>query len=158
MELPSDLPPVLTAVVLDVAADRATVGLRPARKAGGGFAKEIVKGAILLEDMKWARPNVNRIHLGPEVTKPADVLKVGDVVHVAPHEEAGRYTLQQVPAVNGAIIAMDPHTGRVLAMIGGFAFSGSEFNRATQAQRLKTTSASSTAPRPCASASRIRAT
>ena len=135
MELPSDLAPWTLAVVLDVAADRATVGLRPARKAGGGFAKEIVKGAILLEDMKWARPNVNRIHLGPEVTKPADVLKVGDVVHVAPHEEAGRYTLQQVPAVNGAIIAMDPHTGRVLAMQGGFSFGLSEFNRAVQALR-----------------------
>src|SRR5690606_9020900 len=56
--------------------------------------------------------------------------------YVAPHaEEKNRHTLQQVPAINGAIVAMDPHTGRVLAMQGGFSFGLSEFNRAVQALR-----------------------
>ncbi len=136
IDIPADLAPWTLAVILDLASDRATIGLRPARLPGGGIATEIVKSTILFEDMKWARPNVNRIHLGPELTKPADVLKVGDVVYVAPHaEEKGRHTLEQVPAVNGAIIAMDPHTGRVLAMQGGFSFGVSEFNRAVQALR-----------------------
>ena len=40
-----------------------------------------------------------------------------------------------MPEVNGAIVALDPHTGRVLAMVGGFSFGASEFNRATQASR-----------------------
>ena len=136
MDVPSDLAPWTLATVLEVASDRVTIGLRPARLPGGGFAKEIVKSTIHFEDMKWARANINMIHLGPEVTKPADVLKVGDVVHVAPHaEEKDRHTLQQVPGVNGAIVAMDPHTGRVLAMQGGFSFGLSEFNRAVQALR-----------------------
>jgi penicillin-binding protein 1A len=136
MNVPSDLAPWTLAVVLDVAGDRVTIGLRPERLPNGGFSPEIVKSTIDFADMKWARANINRIHLGPEVTKPSDVVKVGDVVHVAPHpEEKGRHTLEQVPAVNGAIIAMDPHTGRVLAMQGGFSFGLSEFNRAVQALR-----------------------
>jgi len=135
MPLAADLAPWTLAVVLDVASDKVTIGLRPARLPGGGFATEIVKSTIRFEDMKWARPNINRIHLGPEVTKPADVLSVGEVVYVAPHEDETRHTLEQAPAVNGAIVAMDPHTGRVLAMQGGFSFGLSEFNRAVQALR-----------------------
>ncbi|MDT9136435.1 penicillin-binding transpeptidase domain-containing protein, partial [Escherichia coli] len=45
------------------------------------------------------------------------------------------YTLEQVPEIEGALVAMDPRTGRVLAMVGGFSFAESEFNRATQALR-----------------------
>ena len=48
---------------------------------------------------------------------------------------AGPVWLEQMPEVNGAIVALDPHTGRVLAMVGGFSFGASEFNRATQASR-----------------------
>ena len=47
----------------------------------------------------------------------------------------GEYRLRQIPEVSGACIAMDPYTGRVLAMVGGFSFDESEFNRATQAKR-----------------------
>ena len=67
-------------------------------------------------------------------------MKVGDVVLVeavlgddgAP---TGHYALRQRPAVEGAVVALDPHTGRVLAMTGGFSFRQSQFNRATQALR-----------------------
>ena len=61
-------------------------------------------------------------------------LKVGDLVFVEP-DGAGHFHLRQVPQVNGAIVAMEPYTGRVLAMVGGYSFSLSNFNRATQAYR-----------------------
>jgi hypothetical protein len=63
-----------------------------------------------------------------------DILSVGDVVYVENTGEAG-WVLQQVPEVSGALISMDPNTGRVLAMVGGFSWSQSQFNRATQAYR-----------------------
>ena len=74
---------------------------------------------------------------------PADVawakrgkgLNKGDLVWVEPSVEKGRYNLRQVPIVNGAMVAIDPWSGRVLAMVGGYSFSLSKFNRATQANR-----------------------
>ena len=50
-------------------------------------------------------------------------------------EQKGEYRLRQVPEISGAMVVMDPHTGRVLAMVGGFSFDQSQFNRATQALR-----------------------
>jgi penicillin-binding protein 1A len=82
------------------------------------------KGVITADDRKWMGPNTP--------------LKTGDVVMVesAPTDGSkNNYSLRQVPAVNGALVAMDPHTGRVLAMQGGWKYEGSEFNRATQALR-----------------------
>lgn len=69
----------------------------------------------------------------------SSVLKRGDVVFVTLRQDKNLtkplYDLQQVPLVSGGLIALDPHTGRVLAMVGGFNYEGSEFNRATQAKR-----------------------
>jgi len=62
------------------------------------------------------------------------LFKVGDIVYVKKISE-GNYSLQQIPKANGAIVVMDPYSGRVLAMSGGFSFKKSEFNRATQALR-----------------------
>ena len=60
----------------------------------------------------------------------------GDVVYVEPiDDKPGQFRLRQVPEVSGAMVVMDPHTGRVHAMVGGFSFDQSEFNRATQALR-----------------------
>jgi penicillin-binding protein 1A len=73
-----------------------------------------------------------------------DVIKPGDVIYVAPREPGenqteadvkGQWSLEQVPAVSGAIVVMDPHTGRVLALVGGFSFAESQFDRAVQARR-----------------------
>jgi penicillin-binding protein 1A len=61
-------------------------------------------------------------------------LQIGDVVIAAPSEK-GLQAIHQIPEVNGAMIVMDPHTGRVLAMSGGYSYGGTEFNRATQAKR-----------------------
>ena len=73
--------------------------------------------------------------IGPKISRVDQVLSVGDIVWVAPADAPGLYRLEQMPEVNGAIVALDPHTGRVLAMVGGFSFGASEFNRATQANR-----------------------
>ena len=65
------------------------------------------------------------------------VLSEGDVVFTETlDEEMNTHKLQQIPDVNGAAIALDPHTGRVLAMVGGWSYEKSEFNRATQALSL----------------------
>jgi penicillin-binding protein 1A len=65
----------------------------------------------------------------------SQVLKTGDVIWVSEKGDDEIYALKQLPEVNGAMVALDPHTGRVLAMSGGYSFSSSEFNRATQASR-----------------------
>ena len=75
---------------------------------------------------------------GPAPTTPQEVVKPGDVFYVEPMPapaKPGEYGLRQVPEVNGAIVAMDPHTGRVLALSGGFSYASSQFDRAMQAQR-----------------------
>jgi penicillin-binding protein 1A len=102
-------------------------------------AADGTKGAIPFEEMRWARKVVGENQLGPVPRQPADVLKVGDVVLVEPlPNQTGKeplFTLRQIPEVSGALVAMDPHTGRVLAITGGFSYEMSQFNRATQAVR-----------------------
>ena len=61
-------------------------------------------------------------------------MKRGDVIYVN-HIKENKYSLKQIPKINGGIVVMDPYTGRVLALSGGFSFKNSEFNRVTQAQR-----------------------
>ncbi len=94
------------------------------------------KGRIPFSELTWARQQI-KTWLGPEVKKATDAVKLGDVVYVEPLKEKGRgvYGLRQVPTINGALIALNPHTGQVLAMSGGFSFDSSQFNRATQAMR-----------------------
>ncbi|MBC8038332.1 MAG: penicillin-binding protein, partial [Rhizobiales bacterium] len=60
---------------------------------------------------------------------------VGDAVYVAPSKDAAQWHLVQMPEVEGALVAMDPHTGRVLSLVGGFSYGKSQFNRAVQAMR-----------------------
>jgi len=62
-------------------------------------------------------------------------VKIGDVIYVEPTGAKDSYGLRKVPQINGAIVAMDPHTGRVLAMSGGFSYASSQFDRAMQAMR-----------------------
>ncbi len=100
-------------------------------------------GWIPLAELKWARAWVKGQKRGRSVKKVSQVLSVADVVLVEPVTEnsdgepypENTWGLRQIPDINGAVVALDPHTGRVLAMTGGFAFSDSEFNRATQAWR-----------------------
>jgi penicillin-binding protein 1A len=63
-----------------------------------------------------------------------DLLMLNDIIYVKKIKK-NKWDLKQLPKINGAIVVMDPYTGRVLAMVGGFSFKLSEFNRATQAKR-----------------------
>ena len=84
--------------------------------------EEKVLGTISYENINWTRKDLKQL------------FKVGDIIYVKKIED-GNYSLQQLPKVNGGIVVMDPFSGRVLAMSGGFSFKKSEFNRASQASR-----------------------
>ncbi len=104
-----------------------------------GFA-DGARGTIALDDLRWARKARDKGRLGPEIAAADQVLGAGDVVAVEPAVEPavggdGAYALRQIPRASGALVALDPHTGRVLALVGGFDFATSEFDRATQARR-----------------------
>jgi penicillin-binding protein 1A len=135
MDVLSDVPEWDLAVVLEVNESGATVGLRPQRAESGELLQARVEGHISFENMEWAA----RIRIEGEDDRTAQaangILQPGQVVYVQSLAEDGEFRLRQPPRIQGALIVMDPHTGRVLAMIGGFSFSQSQFNRATQAYR-----------------------
>ena len=131
----SDIGPWRLAVVLEVEDGSARIGLQPGRDPGGAVSKERETGVLPLEGMKWAKPTSGPTK-GKTPTKVSQVLDVGDIIYVEPLAgKEGQFRLHQVPEVSGAIVAMDPQTGRVLAMVGGFSYDQSQFNRATQALR-----------------------
>jgi penicillin-binding protein 1A len=132
---PSDLAPWTLAVVLETGQEEATIGLRPEIGPDGKISSRPEQGTIPLALMQWARAVGTEGELGPEIAAVSDVLKPGDVVYVAPAKEQDRYHLVQMPEIEGALVAMDPHTGRVLALVGGFSYGKSQFNRAVQAMR-----------------------
>ena len=138
------------AMVLAVEKDEAKIGFTDGKE-----------GLIKLDDLAWARRRSPEGRLGGAIKSAADVFKIGDVVAVEAKvsdkdklddveeldvdgnkierqqkaEGLPLYHLRQVPEISGAFVAMDPHTGRVLAMTGGWSYKQSEFNRATQAMR-----------------------
>ncbi len=128
----SDVPEWKLAAVLAVSSSRVDIGLQPDKEAGGKVVADRQTGVIAAKDMEWAF----RSATGDRKTakSPEGVLSTGDVVYVEKKEDGG-YKLRQPPKVQGGLVAMDPHTGRVLAMVGGFSYAQSEFNRATQAMR-----------------------
>ena len=117
------------AVVLEVSDQSARIGLQPGREPGGYISKERDIGIVPLDGVKWAKSG------GKAVTKVGQVLNPGDVVYVEPAKTDGQFRLHQIPEVSGAMVVEDPWTGRVLAMVGGFSYDQSQFNRATQALR-----------------------
>jgi penicillin-binding protein 1A len=127
----ADVAPWRLAVVLDAGDQAARVGLQPGRDPVGAVLKERETGTVPLDAVKWAKSATVK-----NVTKVSQVLAAGDVVYVEPLAgKDGQFRLRQVPDISGAIMAMDPFTGRVLAMVGGFSYDQSQFNRATQALR-----------------------
>ncbi len=105
------------AVVLNVSAGSAEVGFMNQQK-----------GTLELQYLSWTQSGLNSVR---------QLLKVGDVIMVDQVDVDGKkvYGLRQIPKINGAIIAINPHTGRILAMQGGWSHEQSEFNRAIQAWR-----------------------
>ncbi len=86
------------------------------------------------EVMHWARRYVDVNRRGPAPAAAADVLAVGDVIRVARGDEGG-WQLAQLPQVEGALLSLSPEDGAILAVVGGFDFERSKFNRAIQAKR-----------------------
>jgi penicillin-binding protein 1A len=139
----NDIAPWRMAVVLNVSDKVARVGLQPGREPSGALSKARDIGILPLVGMNWVRVK------GRSPRKVEDVLKPGDVIYVEPAKDAtdfeaelkkdkiagSQYVLRQVPKVSGAMVVEDPWTGRVLAMVGGFSYDQSQFNRATQALR-----------------------
>ena len=137
---PGMLPAWKLALVLDVTDTEARLGwLDP----------QPHTGTLPLSDVGWARPARDG-KPGAVPRRMTDVVQQGDVIMVEPVASAAlvqpngkappaplpsRVSLRQIPAVQGALVSLDPRTGRVLAMVGGWSFEGSQFNRATQAQR-----------------------
>ena len=85
------------------------------------------------EAIEWARPYVNENVVGSALQKPADVLKVGDIIWV--ENRADTWWLAEVPQVQGAIVSLDPSNGAVQSLVGGFDYFHHKFNRALQAKR-----------------------
>ena len=101
-------------------------------------------GVIPLSVLSWAGKTLPNQGIGKSPKSALEVLKAGDVIWVEKIEQEKikkqklpehAYNLRQVPNVDGGLIAVDPHTGRVLAMVGGYSYKRSQFNRATQARR-----------------------
>jgi penicillin-binding protein 1A len=131
----ADIAPWRLAVVLESGDQAARIGLQPTREPGGSVVKERQIGIIPLDGVKWAKPAAGAERF-KAVTKVSHVLQPGDVVYVEPGgKDPNQFRLRQLPEVSGGLVAMDPQTGRVLALVGGFSYDQSQFNRATQALR-----------------------
>jgi penicillin-binding protein 1A len=123
------------AVVLETSDQSARIGFQPGREIGGAVLREREVGIVPLEGVKWAKA-ASGPQRGKAVAKVSQVLEPGDVVYVEPLAgKDGQFRLRQVPEVSGAMVVMDPWTGRVLALVGGFSYDQSQFDRATQAMR-----------------------
>ena len=125
------------AAVIDADADSAKVGFADGKTA-----------ELAMTDMRWTSKTkasqllqigdvvlTQYVEVKPDDKKPADKKKDKDADAAKPAAPAFHYVLRQMPEVNGALVALDPHTGRVLALVGGMSYESSEFDRATQANR-----------------------
>ena len=132
----SDVTPWKLAVVLETGDQAARIGFQPPREPGGAVSRERQVGIVPLDGVKWAKAAAGTDRPKGAITKVNQVLQPGDVVYVDPlNKDSGQFRLRQLPEVSGAMSVMDPTTGRVLALVGGFSYDQSQFNRATQALR-----------------------
>ena len=121
----NDVRPWRLAVVLDSGDASIRIGLQPGRDKAGEVLADREIGQLTLDGARWTGKKSLRALVQP-----------GDVIYVESMDgKPGQFRLRQVPDISGALVAMDPYTGRVFAMVGGFSFDQSEFNRATQALR-----------------------
>ena len=119
-----DVKPWRLAVVLEMNGNDAQVGLQPRRDPDGRVNRDRETATLVQTGLHWSKGTGR------------NGLTAGDVVYAEPVDgKPGQMRLRQIPEVGGGIVAMDPYTGRVFAMVGGFSFDQSNFNRATQAMR-----------------------
>ena len=88
---------------------------------------------VAWDSMKWARPFLGTNSMGPRPQRPADVVKIGDVVRVRWQDDSALFS--QVPQAQAALVSLDPQDGSIEALAGGFSFGQSNYNRAIQAKR-----------------------
>ncbi len=134
VESPPDIQPWRLGVVLKTEPTKAVIGLRPEKQQDGTLVGKREAVEIAFEEMKWAKSATKKV--APKAV--TDVVSPGDVIFVAPKDPGdvgGVWSLMQIPEVGGGIVALDPNTGRVLAVVGGFSFAMSQFDRAIQAKR-----------------------
>ncbi|HYM34113.1 MAG TPA: penicillin-binding protein 1A [Steroidobacteraceae bacterium] len=98
------------------------------------FTRSNGRVRLSLAGMKWARPALPDGAVGKQVDKTSEVVAVNDVVYIA-QDVSGAWRLMQTPQIQGAFVAIDPHDGAIAALVGGFDYSASNFNRAVQAKR-----------------------
>ena len=132
-KVPRDIEGWHPAVVLELTKADAVIGIE-------GIASEAEPHVIPAKDVQWARKLMPGRERAPQAKVASDLLSVGDVVMVRrmTDDSTGafiRWTLRQIPTIQGGFMAMDVNTGRVVAMQGGFSYQSSVFNRATQAMR-----------------------
>ena len=91
---------------------------------------------IRYQDMEWIRPRISIDHLGAKPALITDILKIGDQIRIRKaYDGSELWFLSQVPDAQGAIVALNPQDGAIIALVGGFEYLHSKFNRATQALR-----------------------
>ncbi|MCG4452335.1 penicillin-binding protein 1A [Pseudomonas sp. MMS21-TM103] len=135
------LPEMNKAAWLDELAKRSSLGgLEPA------IVSQIEKSGILVllrsgeeeaiawDSMKWARPFLHTNSLGPRPQQPSDVTQVGDLIRVQ-RQNDGSLSFAQLPLAQSALVSLDPNNGAIRALVGGFSFEQSNYNRAAQAKR-----------------------
>ena len=96
--------------------------------------REGVEAVVPWESMKWARPFLNSNSIGARPQKPGDVAQVGDLIRIR-READGALSFAQIPAAQAALVCLDPTNGAIRALVGGFSFDQSNYNRAIQAKR-----------------------
>jgi len=96
--------------------------------------KDGLRIEIPWEGMQWARKQLTENTMGPKPKTPADIFKPGDVVYVE-HVINDHWRLAQIPNIEGALVALDPTSGAIRSLVGGFNYQKSNFNRVIQAKR-----------------------
>ena len=90
--------------------------------------------ALSLEDMQWAAPFISRDRKGKKPESVEDIMVPGDIIRARLHND-GAWRLGQLPEVESALVSMDPKTGDIKALVGGYDFARSKYNRVTQGKR-----------------------
>lgn len=115
-------------------------GLEPAvvtsveEKGAVAYARDIGRINLGWSGISWARNPLPDGSVGPQLQRASDVLAVGDIIYVA-QEVSGNWRMVQIPEAQGAFVALDPQDGGISALIGGFDYFASNYNRAVQAKR-----------------------
>ncbi len=156
----ADVEPWHLGVVLQSSKDKAVIGLQPGKLPNGNVEPDRKTAELPVQGVKWAFESLKARAKNSPGFGVSDVLTVGDVVYVSPPTELdppvrevketppggkppkgepklipASWQLMQIPQISGAAVVMDPHNGRVLALVGGFSFAESQFDRAVQARR-----------------------